>query len=182
MAYTIDKNILVEGSLTQVDDMARFPLGFIVTDNCGNEYAYVKATAALTAGTAVASASRSSLTVTSSSAFDGGFKVSNSVPGLSQGSNFGMNELRGTLVKITRDSSVLGLFPITGGIYDGSHYVIYCPEVKTGDTVAFGRGPVIASAGGTASTKAGAINVTPICNVAQYKFAFVAINAPVQAA
>ena len=54
MSYKIDKTILVDGPLTQVDDTARYPLGFEVTDENGKEYVYVKATAALTAGTAVA--------------------------------------------------------------------------------------------------------------------------------
>jgi hypothetical protein len=86
------------------------------------------------------------------------------------------------LVKITRSATVLGLFPITGAVYDGSAYVVYCPEVQTGDTVAFGAGANIVTAGGTASTKAGAINATPIVAIASGKYGFVAPNAPIIAA
>lgn len=181
MAYTIDKNVLAEGPITQVDDAPRYPLGYKVTDKNGKEYVYVKASANLTAGTAVATAGRSALTVTDSSAFKGGFKASASTPALAT-TGFDGNELAGTLVEITRSSTVLGLFPITGAEYTGSAYVVSCPEVEEGDTVAFGDGANIVSAGGTASTKAGAINATPIVAIASGKFGFVAPNAPIIAA
>lgn len=172
MSYNIDKSILVEGDLTQVDDSPRYPLGFSVKDANGVEYVYVKATAALTAGTAVLGVARSALTVTSSSAYDGGFKASASTPSLAT-TGFNGNELVGTLIKITRGGNVIGLFPITGAEYNGSAYVITCPEVKTGDTVAFGSGSPVVTAGGTASAKGGATNCMPITNVASGKYAFV---------
>ena len=181
MAYTIDNNVLVDGPITQVDDAPRYPLGYKVTDKNGKEYVYVKASASLVAGTAVATAGRTALTVTASSAFNGGFKASASTPALAT-TGFDGNELVGTLVKITRGSNVLGLFPITGAEYNGTAYVVSCPEVKEGDTVAFGDGAGIVSAGGTASTKAGAVNATPIVAIASSKFGFVATNAPVVAA
>lgn len=181
MAYKIDQNKLVEGPLTQVDDAPRYPLGYRVVDANGIEYAYVKATAALTAGTSAATAGRSALTVTASSAFDGGFKASAATPTLAT-TGFNGNELVGTIVKITRSGSVIGLFPITEATYNGSAYVISCHEVKAGDTVAFGAGAIIASAGNTASTKAGAINVMPIVAIAQNKYGFVQVLAPVVAA
>lgn len=181
MAYTVDNNVLVDGPVTQVDDAPRYPLGYKVTDKNGKEYVYVKATASLTAGTAVATAGRSALTVTSSSAFNGGFKASASTPTLAT-TGFDGNELVGTLVKITRSATVLGLFPITGAVYDGSAYVVYCPEVQTGDTVAFGDGANIVTAGGSASNKAGAVNATPIVAIASGKYGFVAPNAPIIAA
>ena len=182
MAYTIDKNVLVNDPITQVDDAPRYPLGYKVTDKNGKEYVYVKASANLAAGTAVATAGRSALTVTSSSAFNGGFKASASTPALAT-TGFNGNELVGTLVKVTdSDSAVKGLFPITGAEYNGTAYVVSCPEVEEGDTVAFGDGANIVSAGGTASTKAGAINATPIVAIASGKFGFVAPNAPIIAA
>lgn len=171
MSYNIDKNILVEGGLTQVDDAPRYPLGTRVHDKEGKEYVYVKATAGLTAGTAVAGVARTALTVTASSAFDGGFKASAATPALTT-TGFDGNELVGTLVKITRDGKVIGLFPITGAEYNGSAYVVSCPEVKTGDTVAFGAGAAVVTAGGTASTKAGAENVVPLTAIASGKFGF----------
>ena len=173
MAYTIDNNILIDGPLTQVDDSARYPLGFTVTDENGKEYVYVKATAALTAGTAVAGVARSALTVTASSAFEGGFLASASTPSLST-TSFNGNELKGTLVKITRGGTVIGLFPITDATYNGTAYVISCPEVKAGDTVAFGAGQPVVTAGGTASAKGGATNAMPIVAIASGKFGFVA--------
>lgn len=181
MAYNFDQNVLVEGGLTQVDDAPRYPLGFKVTDKNGKEYVYVKATAALTAGTAYATAGRTALTVVSSSAFKGGFKASASTPTLMT-TGFDGNELVGTLVKITRSSAVVGLFPITGAEYNGTNYTVTCPEVEAGDTVAFGDGANIAAAGGTASTKAGAINAVPVVAIASGKFGFVAPAAPVIAA
>lgn len=171
MSYNIDKNILVEGELTQVDDAPRYPLGTRVHDKEGKEYVYAKATAALTAGTAVAGVARSALTVTASSAFDGGFKASAATPTLAT-TGFDGNELVGTLVKITRSATVIGLFPITGAEYDGTSYVIACPEVKTGDTVAFGAGAPVVTAGGTASAKGGATNCMPLTAVASGKYAF----------
>lgn len=173
MGYKIDKTILVDGPLTQVDDTARYPLGFTVTDENGKEYVYVKATAALTAGTAVAGVARSALTVTSSSAFDGGFLASASTPSLAT-TTFNGNELKGTLVKITRSATVIGLFPITDAVYTGSAYKVFCPEVKTGDTVAFGAGQPVVTAGGTASAKGGATNAMPITAIASGKYGFVA--------
>ena len=173
MAYTIDNNILVDGPLTQVDDSARYPLGITVTDKNGKEYVYVKATAALTAGTAVAGVARSALTVTASSAFKGGFLASAATPSLST-TSFNGNELKGTLVKITRGGNVLGLFPITDATYNGTAYVISCPEVEAGDTVAFGAGQPVVTAGGTASAKGGATNAMPIVAIASGKFGFVA--------
>lgn len=173
MGYKIDKTILVDGPLTQVDDTARYPLGFTVTDENGKEYVYVKATAALTAGTAVAGVARSALTVTSSSAFDGGFLASASTPSLAT-TTFNGNELKGTLVKITRSSTVIGLFPITDAVYTGSAYKVFCPEVKAGDTVAFGAGQPVVTAGGTASAKGGATNAMPITAIASGKYGFVA--------
>lgn len=172
MSYNYDKNILVEGELNQVDDAPRYPLGTIVHDNLGREYVYVKATAALTAGTAVAGVARSALTVTASSAFKGGFKASASTPTLAT-TGFDGNELIGTLVKITRNSNVLGLFPITGAEYNGSAYVVYCPEVEVGDTVAFGAGSPVVTAGGSASTKGGATVCVPIASMASGKYGFV---------
>lgn len=173
MGYKIDKTILVDGPLTQVDDTARYPLGFTVTDENGKEYVYVKATAALTAGTAVAGVARSALTVTSSSAFDGGFLASASTPSLAT-TTFNGNELKGTLVKITRSSTVIGLFPITDAVYTGSAYKVFCPEVKAGDTVAFGAGQPVVTAGGSASAKGGATNAMPITAIASGKYGFVA--------
>ena len=75
MSYNYDKVNLVEGSLNQIDDAPRYPLGTRVHDANGREYVYVKATASLTPGTAVAGVKRSATTVVSSSAFDGGFKI-----------------------------------------------------------------------------------------------------------
>lgn len=180
MAYTIDNNVLIDGPITQVDDAPRYPLGYKVTDKNGREYTYVKATAALTAGTAVLGVARSALTVTASSAFEGGFKASASTPTLAT-TGFDGNELVGTLVKITRSNTVLGLFPITGAEYNGTAYVISCPEVKAGDTVAFGAGAPVVTAGGTASAKGGATNCIPLTAVASGKYAFVATVTVIEA-
>lgn len=182
MAYTIDNNVLVNGPLTQVDDAPRYPLGYKVTDKNGKEYIYVKATSNLTAGTAATTASRSALTVTASSSFKGGFLASAATPALAT-TGFDGNELVGTLVKITdSNSNVKGLFPITGAEYNGTAYVVSCPEVEAGDTVAFGAGANIVAAGGAASTKIGAINVVPIVSFASGKFGFVAPSSPVKEA
>ena len=116
---------------------------------------------------------RSALTVTASSAFDGGFMASASTPALAT-TTFNGNELKGTLVKITRNSTVLGLFPITDAEYTGSAYKILCPEVKAGDTVAFGAGQPVVTAGGSASAKGGATNAMPIVAIASGKYGFVA--------
>ena len=171
MSYNYDKVNLVEGSLNQIDDAPRYPLGTRVHDATGREYVYVKATASLTPGTAVAGVKRSATTVVSSSAFDGGFKISASTPTLAT-TGFNANELKGTLVKITRSGTAIGLFPITEAEYDGTNYVCHCSEVKSGDTVAFGDGAPVVTAGGTASTKAGAINVVPISPLASGKYGF----------
>ena len=88
--------------------------------------------------------------------------------------SFNGNELKGTLVKITRSGTVIGLFPITDATYNGTAYVISCPEVKAGDTVAFGAGQPVVTASGSASAKGGATNAMPIVAIASGKFGFVA--------
>lgn len=171
MSYDYDKVNLVEGSLNQVDDTPRYPLGTRVHDANGREYVYVKATASLTPGTAVAGVKRSAITVVSGSVIDGGFKISASTPTLAT-TGFNANEIKGTLVKITRSSSVIGLFPIDEAEYDGTNYVCRCSEVKAGDTVAYGDGAAVVTAGGSASTKAGATNVEPISPLTSGQYGF----------
>lgn len=173
MSYNIEKTNLAEGLLEQVDIKPRYPLGFRTRDAEGREYVYVKAIENLTAGVPVLGVARTGLTIVSGSVSDRCFKISAAEPSLAT-DNFNVNELKGTLIKITdSNSQVKGVYPITDASYDGVRYLVVCPEVKTGDTVAFANGAPVVAAGGASSTDGGAINCIPITDMAEGTYGFV---------
>lgn len=157
MAVKLEKINLVDGSVYDVDDAPKYPLGKIFEDTTGRTYEYVKATAALTAGTAVAAAGYTA--VAGLTATDGGATFSGSTP-----ANATAKDLIGQLVKVTRSGSVIGVFPVVDG--EGTHLTI--PEVKAGDTIA-----LVAYAGGLAGGTG--TDVIPMTSIASGKYGFVLV-------
>ncbi|MBQ1569598.1 MAG: hypothetical protein IIZ78_00635 [Clostridiales bacterium] len=165
MAFKIDDNVLVEGPLTQVDNAPRYPLGYKVTDDCGREYVYVKASANLTAGTAVALAGFTALSTSSVKA--GGAVASSATP-----STTNYKDLIGNAVVISGGTKI---YPIVDA--DGTFLVI--PGIAATDTISSFIGYPYAIAGGAAS--ATATNALPVVSMASGKYGFVALAAPVAA-
>ena len=165
MASTIDKTILVEGGLYNVDTAPRYPLGFEVEDDNGKKYRYIKATAALTAGTSYGLAGFTAMTAT---AADGGAAVSTTTPNSAVS-----GDLVGQIVKVTRSSSVIGAYPITEDIWtSGTAHTVKIPEVKSGDTLAL-VGTNVGLCGGSASSTAGDTNGIPMAPIASGSYGFV---------
>lgn len=165
MASNIDKSILVNGSLYDVDSAPRYPLGFEVNDDHGKKYRYVKATAALTAGTAYGLAGFTAATMT---AKDGGAAVSTTTPNSAVS-----GDLIGQLAKITRSGDVIGVYPIVEDDWtSGTAHVVRIPEAKTGDTLAL-VSTNVGLCGGSSSSTAGDTNGIPLANIASGSYGFV---------
>lgn len=158
MAVKLEKINLVEGSVYDVDDAPKYPLGKVFEDTMGRTYEYVKATAALTAGTAVAAAGYTALS--NLTAKDGGATVAGSTP-----AGASAHDLVGQLIKVTRGGNVLGVFPVVDA--EGTSTLII-PEVKAGDTLA-----LVAYAGGLAGGSGS--DVVPMASIASGKYGFVLV-------
>lgn len=158
MAYSYDKNVLVEGPLTQVDDAPRYPLGFKVTDKNGRDYVYAKATADLTAGAQVKIVGYTAISLTS--AFDGGAVLASSTPSGATG-----KDLIGNALIVDGKA-----YPIVDG--DDTNLVV--PEIKATDTITAFVGYPYALAGGSANS--GDTKVVALAPIASGKYGFVAIN------
>ena len=120
--------VLVDSNIYTVDDAPKFALGTEFKGIDGNTYRYVKATAALTAGTAYATGGYTAFTAT---ATDGGATVTATTP-----SSTVSGDLVGELVRVTRDGSVVGVFPIESDEYNGTNHIVRIAGVKAGDTLA----------------------------------------------
>lgn len=162
--------VLVDSNIYTVDDAPKFALGTEFKGIDGNTYRYVKATAALTAGTAYATGGYTAFTAT---ATDGGATVTATTP-----SSTVSGDLVGELVRVTRDGSVVGVFPIESDEYNGTNHIVRIAGVKAGDTLAHVYTGV-GFAGGAASTKVGAINATPLTAIASGKYGFALVGQPV---
>lgn len=171
MSANLEMNgVIVDSNLYTVDDAPKYALGTEFKGIDGNTYRYIKSSAALTAGTAYATAGYTAFTAT---ATDGGATVTATTP-----SSAVSGDLVGELVRITRDGSVIGVFPITEDIYNGTNHIVKIAEAKAGDTLAHvytGTG----FAGGSASSSAGAINGTPLTAIASGKYGFVLVGQPI---
>ena len=154
------KGELIDGDIYRVDTTPKYPLGKTVLTSNGRVARYVKATAALTAGTSYALTGTSA--IASLSAVDGGATIGAATP-----STTNYDDLVGELIKVTRSASVIGVYPIRAAV-SGK---ITVPEVKSGDTlalVAYAR----THAGGTAS-KAGAEQAAPVAPIASGSYGWV---------
>lgn len=162
--------VLVDSNIYTVDDAPKFALGTEFKGIDGGTYRYIKSTAALAAGTAYATAGFTAMTAT---AADGGATVTATTP-----SSAISGDLVGQLVKITRNSSVVGVYPITADDYNGTNHIVKIAEAKSGDTLALVASGV-GFAGGSASAKIGAINATPLTAIASGKYGFVLVGQPI---
>ena len=157
MAVKLEKINLVDGGVEIVDDAPRFALGKTFEDVNGRVFKYVKATAALTAGTAVAEAGYTA--VAGLTAVDGGAKFTGATPATTNGA-----DLVGQMVKVTRNSNVIGIFPVS----DGEGLNLTIPGVKAGDTLA-----LVAYAHGLAGGSGSAL--VPMAAIASGKYGFVMV-------
>lgn len=158
MAYTIDKNVLADGPLTQVDDAPRYPLGYKVTDKFGHDYIYVKATADLTAGSQVKVVGYTA--IAASGVENGAIVLSGSTP-----AGATAKDLIGNAVIISGVA-----YPIVDG--EGTKLVV--PEVTASSSVTGFISYPYALAGGSASASDTA--VTPITAITSGKYGFVALD------
>lgn len=157
MAVKLEKINLVDGGVGEVDTTPKYALGKEFEDTFGRKYRYIKATAALTAGTAVAEAGYTA--IAGLTAVDGGAKFTGATPSTTNG-----KDLVGQFIKVTRSGSVLGIFPVLDG--EGKNLTI--PEVKAGDTldlVAYAHG--LAGGSGTA--------LVPMAAIASGSYGFVLV-------
>lgn len=158
------KGELIDGDIYRVDTTPKYPLGKTVLTSNGRVARYVKATAALSAGTSYAVAGTTALT--SPTAINGGLTITAATP-----STTNYNDLVGGFIKVTRSAAVVGVYPIRAAVATDSGATLTVPEVKSGDTVAlvaYGR----THAGGTAN-KAGAEQATPVANIASGSYGWV---------
>ena len=154
------KGELIDGDIYRVDETPKYPLGKTVLTSNGRVARYVKATAALTAGTSYALSGTSA--IASLTAVDGGATIGAATPATTN-----YDDLVGEFIKITRNSAVIGVYPIRAAVAGK----ITVPEVKSGDTlalVAYAR----THAGGTASA-AGAEQATPVAPIASGSYGWV---------
>lgn len=154
------KGELIDGDIYRVDTTPKYPLGKTVLTSNGRVARYVKAAAALTAGTSYALSGTSA--IASLTAVDGGATIGAATPATTN-----YDDLVGELIKVTRSGSVIGVYPIRAAVAGK----INVPEVKSGDTlalVAYAR----THAGGTAS-KAGAEQGAPVSDIASGSYGWV---------
>lgn len=179
MANKIDAyGTLVDGDIYQVDDTPRFPLGRTISTDDGKSFAYVKATAALTAGTAYKVAP---ITIgTASVTGVGKISVSATTPTII--TTVAPVDLEGALVKITTSGSavrgVFGLKNVARGA--GSTITADCEGVLAAtDTAAGIADNVPAVCGGSVS--AGKTQGTPFTAIASGKYGWVMLQNPISA-
>ena len=152
----IDTKNLIDGSIYQVDNEARFPLGKKVEDDNGRVFEYVKAGVAMTAGTAVGD---TGFTAMGLAAIDGGAKVTSSTPGTAK-----EGDVVGVMVKVVRAGKTLGVFPVVGASKNGNTIIAAIPQVKTGDTLS-----LVAYAHGITAAGTGLL---PVADIAKDSYGF----------
>lgn len=165
---------LVEGGVYDVDDTPKYKLGKTITTDDGKTFAYVKATAALTAGTTYKVGSLAIGTVVQ----DGADKIKISATTPTIITNVTGADVEGALVKVTDTNSVVkGVFAIEGATDDGSAY-IYAPlkGVETTDTVAGVATTTANFCGGAVSS--GKAQGTPLVAIASGKYGWVLLQSP----
>lgn len=168
-----DINSLVEGSLYDVDTAPKYKLGKTVTTDDGKTFAYVKATANLTAGTAYKVGSLAIGTVAQDGA--GKIKITATTPTIITSTKGA--DVEGALVKVTdSDSNVKGVFAIEGASDNG--IAIFAPLacVETTDTIAGVASNTPAFCGGAVSS--GKAQGTPMVAIASGKYGWVLLQSP----
>lgn len=179
MANKYDVNgKLVDGSLYDVDDAPKNPLGFTTTTDDGKTFAYVKATAALTAGTSYKVAP---ITIgTASVTGVGKISVTATTPTIL--TTVTPADLAGALVKVTTSgSAVRGVFGLKNlALGASSNIVADCDGVLAAtDTVAGIADNTPAVCGG--AVESGKTQGTPLTSIASGKYGWVMLQNPIAA-
>lgn len=179
MANIIDAiGTLVDGSMYDVDDAPRFPLGRTVTTDDGKTFVYVKATAALAAGTAYKVAP---ITISTASATAKG-KISITATTPTILTTVTPADIAGALVKVTdTNSNVLGVFGIKNAALGASSNIVAdCDGVGAStDTLAGIADNTPAVCGG--SPASGKTQGTPLTAIASGKYGWVMLQNPIAA-
>ena len=164
---------LLDGNFYDVDDAPKHKLGKTVSTDDGKVFAYVKATANLTAGTAYKVGSLAIGTVAQDGA--GKITVTATVPTII--TNVKGEDVNGALVKVTdKDSVVKGVFAIEGAYDNGTAIFANLAGVETTDTIAGVASNTPAFAGG--SPTSGKAQGTPLTDIASGKYGWVLMQDP----
>lgn len=163
---------LVEGGVYDVDDAPKYKLGKTITTDDGKTFAYVKATAALTAGTTYKVGSLAIGTVIQDG--EGKIKISATTPTII--TSVKGADVEGALIKITDADSNVVVAPIESATEDATYIYGVVKGVKTTDTLA-GVATTTANfcGGGVSSGKA---QGTPMVAIASGKYGWVLLQSP----
>lgn len=163
---------LVEGSIYDVDDAPKYKLGKTITTDDGKTFAYVKATAALTAGTTYKVGSLAIGTVAQDGA--GKIKISATTPTII--TTVKGADVEGALVKITDADSNVVVAPIESAIEDTTYIYGIVKGVKATDTLAGVATTTPNFCGGAVSS--GKAQGTPMVAIASGKYGWVLLQSP----
>ena len=164
---------LMEGSIYDVDDAPKYKLGKTICTDDGKTFAYVKATAALTAGTTYKVGSLAIGTVTQDG--EGKIKISATTPTII--TNVKGADVEGALIKITDAQSNVVVAPIESATDDGETYIYGVVKgVKTTDTLAGVATTTANFCGGAVSS--GKAQGTPMVAIASGKYGWVLLQSP----
>lgn len=171
MSYDI--NSLVDGNLYVVDDAPKYKLGKLVHTDDGKTYAYVKATAALVAGTTYKVGSLAIGTVAQDGADT--IKISATTPTII--TTVSADDVNGALVKVTdTNSAVKGVFEINNAYSDGTYIRAKIKGVVATDTIAGVNTTSPNFCGGAVSS--GKAQGTPFTAIASGKYGWVLLQSP----
>lgn len=171
MANQIDTyGRLVDGSVYDVDDAPRFPLGRTITTDDGKTFVYAKAVAALAAGTAYKLAP---ITITTATASAGKVTISATTPTIN--TYVTPVDLAGALIKVTdTNSAVKGVFGIKNAAQSSTNIVADCDKVVATDTIAGINSRTPAVCGG--AVEAGKSQGTPLTAIASGKYGWILVQ------
>ena len=168
-----DSNLLVEGSIYDVDDAPKYKLGKTVTTDDGKTFAYVKATAALTAGTAYKVASLTLTTV----AQNGADSITITATSPTIITNTKGDDVNGALVKVVdTNSNLKGIYAIEGASDNGTAIFAPLKGVVASDTITGINSNTPAFCGG--ATSSGKAQGTPLVAIASGKYGWVLLLNP----
>lgn len=163
---------LVEGSFYDVDDAPKYKLGKLVVTDDGKTFAYIKATANLTAGTSYKVGSLAIGTI----AQDGADHAQITVTTPTIITNVEGADVEGALVKITDAESNVKVVAIEAASDNGTKIFARIPGVKATDTLAGVASNTPAFAGGAVSS--GKTQGTPFVAIASGKYGWVLLQNP----
>lgn len=163
---------LVDGSFYDVDDAPKYKLGKTVCTDDGKTFAYVKATAALTAGTSYKVGSLAIGTIAQDG--DGKAQITATTPTII--TSVKGADVEGALVSITDADSNVKVVAIESASDNGTKIFARIPGVKSTDTLAGVASNTPAFAGGAVSS--GKTQGTPLTAIASGKYGWVLLQNP----